>query len=290
MENENMAEIENQEETQTESTEHTEEQSTEEQREQQESQSSEENTEDEEIEITLDGETPSSKENETDEAPEWVKELRVKQRETSKENKELKKKIEELTKAREPKLELGAKPTLESCDYDEDLFEQKLTEYHNKKAQIEQSEIENKKQQEKIEQEWTQKVKNYQDKKTKLGVKDFDDAEFTVQETLNEIQQGIIIGASDNPELLVYAIGKNPQKAAELGKITDPAKFAYELGKLATGIKVNRKPNTKPETKVTGSGSLSGTTDKTLDRLRAEAAKTGDFSKVHAYKKQQRKN
>jgi len=54
----------------------------------------------------------------------------------------------------------------------------------------------------------------------------------------------------------------------------------------------NRKPATAPEKVLTGTGSTSGSVDSTLDKLRAEAEKTGDYTKVTAYKrklKQERK-
>ena len=50
-----------------------------------------------------------------------------------------------------------------------------------------------------------------------------------------------------------------------------------------------KKPTTQPEKKVTGatgSVSNSGGEDEQLDKLRAEAEKTGDLSKVVAYKRQ----
>ena len=76
----------------------------------------------------------------------------------------------------------------------------------------------------------------------------------------------------------------------ELAGIQDPVKFAFAVAKLEAQLKVTpkRKPTTKVEKMIKGSGSLAGTTDKKLDRLRAEAEKTGDLSKVHAYKRQLR--
>jgi hypothetical protein len=70
-------------------------------------------------------------------------------------------------------------------------------------------------------------------------------------------------------------------------------KFAFAVSKLESQLKVtNRKPATTPEKVLTGTGSTSGSVDSTLDKLRAEAEKTGDYTKVTAYKrklKQERK-
>lgn len=72
-------------------------------------------------------------------APQWVKDLRKGFKETQKENRELRRQLEEaLAKPAEhqqPQPDaIPPKPTLESCDYDEQAFEQALTDWHEKKA------------------------------------------------------------------------------------------------------------------------------------------------------------
>ena len=120
-----------------------------------------------------------------------------------------------------------------------------------------------------------------------MKVRDYDFAEDVVQDTLSVMQQGMIVQGAENPALLVYALGKNPKKAKELASITDPVKFAFAVAKLETNLKVtSRKASAKPEKKISGTGRPSGSVDNTLDRLRADAEKTGDYSKVFQYKKQ----
>jgi hypothetical protein len=122
-------------------------------------------------------------------------------------------------------------------------------------------------------------------------VRDFDDAESTVLSTLSVTQQGIIVQGADNSALVVYALGKNPAKAKELAGITDAVKFAFAIAKLETQLKVQAKSKSAPppEGKVrSGSAPISGSVDSNLERLRAEAEKTGDMSKVAAYKRAQR--
>ena len=50
----------------------------------------------------------------------------------------------------------------------------------------------------------------------------------------------------------------------------------------------NRKAAPPPEKTVRGNGAVSGTVDSQLERLRAEAEKTGNYTKVNAYKMQLR--
>ena len=90
---------------------------------------------------------------------------------------------------------------------------------------------------------------------------------------------------------MIYALGKNPTKAKELSAINDPVKFAFAVAKLETQLKVtNRKAAPPPESTVRGTGRVSGAVDSTLERLRADAEKTGDYSKVMQYKRQKRQS
>jgi hypothetical protein len=100
----------------------------------------------------------------------------------------------------------------------------------------------------------------------------------------------MILQGADNPALLVYALGKNPKRAKELASIKDPVKFAFAVARLETQLKVTkRKASSKPEPTISGTGRPSGSVDNTLERLRTEAEKTGDYSKVYAYKQRQKR-
>jgi len=234
--------------------------------------------------------SPASNEEET-KAPEWVRELRKNYRNVEKENNELRKKLEAVTGATQKPVELGKKPTLEDCDYDAERFERELEAWHNRKLEAEQQERKKKDEAEAANRAWQATLEGYGKAKGELKVKDFDDAEDIVKDTLSVTQQGIILQGCKNPALVVYALGKNPKKAKELASITDPVKYAFAVANLENQLKVtNRKAAPPPEKTVrsTGGAAVSGTVDSTLERLRAEADKTGDYSKVHAYKQQQR--
>ena len=166
-----------------------------------------------------------------------------------------------------------------------------LEAWHNQKLEADAQERSRKAQAEEANKAWQETLNGYGKAKTELKVKDFEDAEDIVKDTLTVTQQGIILQGSKNAALLVYALGKNPKKAKELASIKDPVKFAFAVANLENQLKVtNRKAAPPPEKTVrsTGGAAVSGTVDSTLERLRAEADKTGDYSKVHAYKQQQR--
>jgi len=131
-------------------------------------------------------------------------------------------------------------------------------------------------------------LNGYGKAKAELRVKDFDDAEAVAQELFSVTQQGVMLQGADNAALVIYALGKNPKKAKELSEIKDPVKFAFAVAKLEKELKVtNRKSVPPPERIVSGTGRVSGSVDSTLERLRDEASRTGDMTKVMAYRRQQ---
>lgn len=249
----------------------------------------EESAESDEVVISI-GDEPIEEAKE--QAPEWVRDLRRADREKSKRIKELEAKLQSVVSPEAKPITLGKKPSLsdDGIDYDAELFEQRLTEWHERKRQIEQQESEQKRERDAQEQAWKDRLDAYAKSKESLKVKDYEDAEAVAQETLNVTQQGILVQGADNPALIIYALGKNPAKAKELAGIKDPVKFAFAIAKLETQLKVtNRKAPPPPEKVVQGTGRASGAIDSTLERLRAEAEKTGDMSKVMAYKRANRK-
>ena len=255
------------------------------------SDSDEDESEDEsEVVVSIDGETPPQEEDDR-KAPKWVKELRKAHREQQKENRDLKAKLEALTSTETKPVELGKKPKLEDFDYDADKFEVALTGWYEKKREHDERQEQAKAEQKRQESEWQSTLDAYSKKKSELKVRDFDDAESTVQDAFSTTQQGVIIQGAENPALVIYALGTNPKRLKELSSIKDPVKFAFAVAKLETQLKIsNRKASTKPEKTVSGSGRSSGvvgSADSTLERLREEASKTGDFSKVTAYKRKQ---
>ena len=218
-------------------------------------------------------------------APGWVKELRKANREKEKRIRELEAKLTQ-TSEKKP-VALGPKPKLEDYEYDADRFETALADWFERKRHAD-AEAQKAQQAEQAQQQaWQEKLAGYGKAKAELKVRDFEDAEAVAQELFNITQQGVVLQGADNPALVIYALGKNPKKAAELAKIEDPVKFAFAVAKLEKELKVtNRKAAPAPERMVSSTGRVSGAVDSTLERLRAEAEKTGNYTKVLQYKRQ----
>jgi desulfoferrodoxin (superoxide reductase-like protein) len=200
-------------------------------------------------------------------APEWVRELRKTNRELQRQNRELQGKLQSTAQTETKPVLLGKKPSLEEHDYDAKQQAEVMTQ----------------------QKAWQAKLDDYGKAKAELRVKDFEDAEAIAQELFSVTQQGVVLQGADNPALVIYALGKNPKKAKELSDIKDPVKFAFAVAKLEKELKVtNRRAAPPPERVLSGTGRSSGAVDSTLERLRADAEKTGNMTKIIQYKAQKR--
>ena len=105
---------------------------------------------------------------------------------------------------------------------------------------------------------------------------------------LSETQQGVLIealGKSAAP--LLVGLAANEKRLKALAGIKNPIRFAVEAARLESIMKTTtRRPKTPPEKRIVGSGS-SSMGGKTLEKLEAEADRTGNRTKVQAYKREQ---
>jgi hypothetical protein len=241
----------------------------------------------EEVIVSIGEEEPQQQE-EPAHAPEWVRELRKTNRELQRQNRELQGRLQATPSEIKPVV-IGNKPKLEDHDYDAEKYEEALSNWFERKRK---NDDVNAKQDAEVQNQnraWQSKLDSYTKAKAELRVKDYEDAEAVAQELFSVTQQGVMLQGADNPALVIYALGRNPKKAKELAEIKDPVKFAFAVAKLEKDMKVtNRKQAPAPERVVTGTGRSSGAVDSQLERLREEAARTGNMTKVIAYKRQKK--
>lgn len=235
--------------------------------------------------VTIGEEAPPSDEAEAA-APAWVKELR-------KTNRDLAKELKELKQKQAPAAQQAAmmpKPTLATCDYDEEAYETKLQAWQEQQAQARTQQQSKEAAAQKEQDAWQAKLATHDTAKAALKVDDYEEAEAVASETLSVTQRGIIVSGSDNSALVVYALGKNPAKAKELASITDPVKFAFAIARLESQLKVTpKKAAPPPEKRIGGNAAAGGAVDSKLTSLEAEAERTGDRSKIIAYNREQRR-
>ena len=240
-----------------------------------------------EVVVSIGEEPPPQEE---DRAPQWVRELRKSNREKERKIRDLEARLNSAPTETKPVV-LGKKPSLEECDYDAEEYERKIAAWYEDKRLYDTEQAKAEAQRDAETKAWQGKLDSYAKAKASLKVRDYDEAEAFALDTFTVTQQGIVLQGSEQPAVVIYALGKNQKKAKELSSITDPVKFAFAIAKLETQLKVtNRQATTSPErTIVSGGGRISGAIDPTLERLREEASRTGNMTKVIQYKTQKRR-
>ena len=239
----------------------------------------EDNTEDV---ISIEGETPPEQD-EPQKAPEWVKEVRRRNRELNEEVKRLKEQAGRETT--QQNVVLPQKPKLEDFEYDAEAYDEALEKWYSKREEVKKQEAEAQKVVEEQKKQWNNVVEKYNNAKKSLRVQDYEISEGLVEDNLTIEQQAVILQGASNPATVVYALGKNKSKLDELAKIKDPIQFAFAVAELQNKLKVERRnAPPAPERAIKGSASGSGV-DSTLEALRKEAERTGDMTKVVAYKR-----
>lgn len=209
-----------------------------------------------------------------------VRNLRAKIREKEKELSKFR------TNSAPKAIEVGDEPTLESCEWDEQAYKTELLAYEKRKAQAEKQNAAQTEAAEKAQADWQADLGTFAEQKTALRVPDFDDAEAEVETGLSQIQQAVVVKAATNKAAVIYALGKDKARLDALAQIHDPIKLAVAVAKLEGELKVTtRRKAPEPEEIASGNARVSQGSDKTLERLEKEADKSGDRTKLIAYKK-----
>lgn len=244
-----------------------------------------------ELEIVIEGENadPENEEQGKDPfagkpAPKWAKDLR-------KENKELKKQLRERQKreASQPQaVESPGEmpdPYDPKYDYDKEKYQKDLRIWQQETAAFEKQEQEAKQRQKQEAEAWQATLERHEKQKKSLPVEDWDEVEESIGEKLSETQHALLVKAP-NSALLKVLLHRKPELLEQVSKITDPVDYVYAVADLQNKVRTapRKKPSTSPERKVDTSARISSTKDAQLEKLREQAAKTNDYSKVREYK------
>lgn len=196
-------------------------------------------------------------------APQWVKDLRKNNREKDKELRELRRQLEQVQSRpieQQPQQQTDAippKPTLESCEYDEEAFEQAMTDWHERKSRAEQQMQQKERQQQEYQQRFQQRVEAHKQRAAKLPVKDYQEMEEIVRAEVPDLHKEILIHCADEgSELIAYGLGKSQQLRQRVAAETDPIRAAFLLGQISKQVHLAPKPKKaiKPEPEVRGGG------------------------------------
>jgi len=221
----------------------------------------------EELTIEIEGEEPEAE----PETP-LIKRMREQVREAQRE-------AAELRKAQAPKpVEIGPKPTLESCDWDEERHESELLAWNDRKRQVEQTETQrNRKQQEEAEQFERARIA-YRTKAASIGIAGMDEAEQKVTEALGPDYVGLIISNANDPAKLIAALGRHPKLLEQVEAEANPIKRIMLLATMESKVTVKRKAPAEPEAASIQRSTVpvsKQTVDKTAEALLEKAMKPG---------------
>lgn len=224
---------------------------------------------------------------EADETP-LVKKLRDQNRQYARELKRMR--TAPASSSDDPEPGIPARPSLEALDYDQDKFdaaidarEEAIKRYAAWERRNEEREAVRKRQADDEAKQVEQQVKS-------LGVSDYQDRASAVRDRLTDQQMAVLINAAENKAKLLYALGRSETKLEELASIDNLARFAARCGQLEKEIRVAKKQAPAPESRVRGATASTAVSDdsKELAKLEAEADRTGDRSKIVAYRRQLR--
>ncbi len=248
-----------------------------------------------EITVTLGDEPAANEEDEAAKAPEWIRDLRHRNKEMTR---VLREREAEIARLKGPGIQaavtVGERPKLSDpdIDFDEDKFSLALDAWMTRKATADEQQRTKAQAEEQQRTRWSGRIDAVTKAAATLKVADQEEAALAFEDTFSAVQQGIVLGGPDDAKtsaLLRYALGKNPKRAKQLATIDDPVKFAIAIGKLETELKVTpRKSAPPPDRVVRSSVAGSAAVDSRLTELQAQADKTGDRTKVAAYLRQKK--
>lgn len=201
-------------------------------------------------------------------------------------NRELAKKISRYERGSQAQpIEVGPKPTLESCDYDEERFETELDAWKEQKAKADRAEQEAEQRAEAERATWSEITAAYDADKKALKVANYADAEEEVFSTLSEQTQALLMKSGKGAQLVV-ALSRSPDKLQALSEM-NLADAAMMIGELRGKLQMTTRKSLAPERRVTGNAGFAsgGSSEKQLAKLKAKAEQTGDYSEYLAAKR-----
>lgn len=132
-------------------------------------------------------------------------------------------------------------------------------------------------------------VKHYE-RADEIGAKDYEATEDKALEVLGQETANHIIDNFDDSHVIMYFLGKNPDEAKRIAHLlkTQAIKGVAEVGRLSAQlqIKPKNKPIADPDEEIISDGNAqSGTNERKLEKLRDQAAKTGNMKPLMEFKR-----
>ncbi|MFK3699419.1 scaffolding protein [Serratia ureilytica] len=172
----------------------------------------------------------------------------------------------------------------EGIDYDEEIFQKKLDQWSKDSAQYQIQQQAKSRQEQQQKELYQQKLTSYQQRAKSVKVAGYQDAEQLVMDEVPVEIQNAILFEAEKPEMVVLALGRNAELRRELASATNPIAVGRLIERIESKAKTMPKPKstaaTVPEVKG-GNGAVINN----LDKLKAKALETGDWSPYFAAKR-----
>lgn len=239
--------------------------------------------------VSFGGDDTDDSEQADDRAPAWVRDVRKQNRAQAREIHELKRKLAAVQPT--TTVVVGVEPTLESCNGDIEKFKVEYAAYVKRKTDADVAAESARQAQENQAQQWRTRLASIDAEEGRLRLVGADEARDAFMTQLTPFQQAAVLQAFEDTKtsaMLRYALGHNATELTRVAQIQDPVRFVVAITELRQKMQTRKKgaqppaPERRVRTGTPGAGA-GGPLDNQLERLRAEADKTGDRSKVAAY-------
>lgn len=217
-----------------------------------------------------------------DDDPHLIKKLRDTARDALGDAASLRKRLAELEKP--TTIELGPKPTLESCDWIDEKYEAELDAWKDRERAHKDQQAKANAEREAADKRGREIFGRYEEQARRMPVRDFDAAQQLVVDKLGQNRFGYIVAGAKDPAKLVYALAQHPGRLDALAKEEIDARFTFAAAALEKDMKVATRKPPAPETVERGSAPMSRGVDKVEQRLEEKAARTGDRSELIRYR------
>lgn len=172
----------------------------------------------------------------------------------------------------------------EDIGFDEEIYQQRMAKWAEDNGKYQQQEMARKQKEQELQAAYQERLSKYQQRVKALKVPGYQEAEQAVLEEIPIKTQNAILFESEKPEIVVLALGRNAELRKQLAEATNPVAIGRLLERIESKARIMPKAKTTAATTPTVKGS-NGAVINNLDKLKAKALETGDWTPYFAAKK-----
>ncbi|ENB8497676.1 scaffolding protein [Escherichia albertii] len=172
----------------------------------------------------------------------------------------------------------------EDIGFDEEIYQQRMAKWAEDNGKYQQQEMARKQKEQELQAVYQERLSKYQQRVKALKVPGYQEAEQAVLEEIPIETQNAILFESEKPEIVVLALGRNAELRKQLAEATNLVAIGRLLERIESKARIMPKAKTTAATTPTVKGS-NGAVINNLDKLKAKALETGDWTPYFAAKK-----